>query len=434
MKARLAALLHALAQSFWLIPALLVAGGVAGAAALLEIDRRGGLPDALDPWLYDGGSTGARTLLGAVASSTIGVAGTVFSITVAALTLAAGQMGPRLLRSFTRDRTNQITLGVYLATFAYALTVLRSVRSETEAGGAFVPGLALSVALLLALACVALLVGFVAHIAGRINVDTVIGLVAEDLAAAIDRLGRAEPPPEPPPPDAWRDAAPVRDDRSGYLVQLDVAGLADWAAANQAAVRLLAGPGDAVFPGAAIALVAPPCAGAAQAIRAATAVGATRAAAVDLLVAARQLVEVAVRALSPGINDPNTAVTVIDRLAAALCRLALLHLDTGAVRRDGRTVLVVPVPDYETLLAEMFDPLRLYGAHNPAVAARMLDALAAVVECEGGALRVGALIRYADRIAADAEREIAAPDDRARVAARRRAFADVRRFGPTARA
>lgn len=88
-------------------------------------------------WLYNGGATGARTLLGAVVSSTIGVAGTVFSITIAALAVAAGQMGPRLLRNFTRDRGNQITLGVFLGTFSYALTVLRSVRAQGE--GEFIP-------------------------------------------------------------------------------------------------------------------------------------------------------------------------------------------------------------------------------------------------------------------------------------------------------
>ncbi len=128
------------------------------------------------PWLYNGGGTGARTLLGAVASSTIGVAGTVFSITIAALSLAAGQMGPRLLRNFTRDRGNQFTLGAFLGTFSYALMVLRSVRTQDE--GEFVPHLSLSVGIALAFVCVGTLVFFVGHMAGRINVDTVIELVA----------------------------------------------------------------------------------------------------------------------------------------------------------------------------------------------------------------------------------------------------------------
>ena len=116
-----------------------VIAGIVGAIGSLEIDRNGVLPDALlrGRWLYNGGGTGARTLLGAVASSTTGVAGTVFTITIAALSLAAGQMGPRLLCNFTHDRGNQVTLSAFLGTFSCALTVLRSVRAQDE--GAFLP-------------------------------------------------------------------------------------------------------------------------------------------------------------------------------------------------------------------------------------------------------------------------------------------------------
>ena len=139
MTARIRKLLSDLGETFWLIPALMVLGGVLLAVGLVRLDRGGLVPRWLleSSWLYSGGATGARTLLGAVASSTIGVAGTVFSITIAAPSLAAGQMGPRLLRNFTRDRSNQVTLGAFLGTFSYALMVLRSVRTPGE--GDFVP-------------------------------------------------------------------------------------------------------------------------------------------------------------------------------------------------------------------------------------------------------------------------------------------------------
>jgi len=111
--ARLRKLRSDLSETFWLVPGLVVLAAV----GFLRLDRAGIVPPWLlqSSWLYNGGGTGARTLLGAIASSTIGVAGTVFSITIAALSLAAGQMGPRLLRNFTRDRGNQITLGAFLA-------------------------------------------------------------------------------------------------------------------------------------------------------------------------------------------------------------------------------------------------------------------------------------------------------------------------------
>ncbi|MGH7092949.1 MAG: DUF2254 family protein, partial [Stellaceae bacterium] len=150
MTPRIRKFLNDLGETFWVIPGVMVIVAVLGAIGCVSLDHSGIIPQWLidSPWLYNGGGTGARTLLGAVAASTIGVAGTVFSITIAALSLAAGQMGPRLLRNFTRDRGNQITLGVFLSTFSYALMVLRSVRSQSE--GDFVPHLSLSVGILLA--------------------------------------------------------------------------------------------------------------------------------------------------------------------------------------------------------------------------------------------------------------------------------------------
>lgn len=249
MITRAKSLLVAVGDMFWLLPGLLVALGVGGAVLLVEIDRSGAVPKALveSPWLYNGGSTGARTLLGAVASSTIGVAGTVFSITIAALSLAAGQMGPRLLRNFTHDRGNQVTLGVFLGTFSFALMVLRAVRDRND--GEFVPHLALSVALALSIVCVGVLVYFVDHMAGRINVDTVVGLVSADMRSAFARLTTDRSPTPPPRADHWESAVPLLDKRRGYLQQLDTEALADWAAKNNTSLCMAVRLGDFIFPG-----------------------------------------------------------------------------------------------------------------------------------------------------------------------------------------
>ena len=302
MNAKFRKFLSDLGETFWLLPVAIVSAGVFLAVGLIDLDRNGMVPSWLvnSPWLYNGGGTGARTLLGAVASSTIGVAGTVFSITIAALSLAAGQMGPRLLRNFTRDRGNQLTLGVFLGTFSYALMVLRSVRTESE--GAFVPHLALSVGIMLALVCVGTLVLFVGHMAGRINVDTVIELVSEDIGLAILRLTSREPQPAVPDLTMLQDAVQILDTRRGYLQQLHAEGLAEWAAEKGTVLRLLVRPGDYMFPGAPVALMSPAVEGADTAITAATALGPRRVSSADLEFAVRQLVEVAVRALSPGIE------------------------------------------------------------------------------------------------------------------------------------
>ena len=274
-----------------------------------------------------------------------------FSITIAALSLAAGQMGPRLLRNFTRDRGNQLTLGTFLGTFSYSLMVLRSVRTQSE--GLFVPHLALSIGILLAFVCVGTLVFFVGHMAGRINVDTVVDLVS----------GEVQPPSKyscsPKRATAATSrildgATPVVDSRRGYLQELDEARLADWAANHDTAVGCSSGPAISCSP-ARQSRRDQTVEGAEEAIRANTALGGQRASSSDLEFAIRQLVEVAVRALSPGINDPHTAISVLDRLGASLCDAVPLHLASGVTMRSGRPVLVRPGIDYGGLVNSIFN-------------------------------------------------------------------------------
>lgn len=415
MTARLRKLLADLGETFWVLPAILVILGVLLAVGLVELDRGGVFPRWMTEggWLYGGGGTGARTLLGTVAASTIGVAGTVFSITIAALTLAAGQMGPRLLSNFTRDRGNQWTLGVFLGTFSYCLMVLQSVRTEAES--AFVPHLALSVSIALAFVCVATLVYFVGHMASRINVDTVIDLVSAELRASIERLTTEKAQHAPPPEAFWTGAKTVTDARSGYLKQLDAQGLADWAAGHGTAIRLLVRPGAFIFAGAPIALARPGVEDVGRAIRSATALGPTRASSADLEFAARQLVEVAVRALSPGINDPHTAISVLDRLGASLCAIVDRQLYGGVYLREDAPALVVPSVDYDGLLDAMFHLIRQNGAGQAAVLIRMLEVLAAVRSCEHDGARRAALQRHADLVLDDARRSRFNPSDLADV-------------------
>jgi uncharacterized membrane protein len=402
----------------------MVSCGVLGAIVMLKVDRSNLLPRwLLEDWLYNGGGTGARTLLGAVASSTIGVAGTVFSITIAALSLAAGQMGPRLLRNFTRDRGNQITLGIFLGTFAYALMVLRAVRTQSE--GEFVPHISLSIAIALALVCVATLVYFVGHMSSRINVDTVIELVSDDVRSAIDRLATDQQQPDVPGFDYWRQGSTVTDPRHGYLQHINATGLADWAAQNKTSLRLLVRPGDYVFPGAPIALINPFVDGVEDAIHAATALGTRQVGAADIEFAIRQLVEVAVRALSPSINDPYTAISVLERLGASLCSLVDLHLPTNVFSRDERVVLVLESVDYDGLVDASFHMIRQNATSNPAVMIRILEVLTAVASCEPDLERIKRLRRHANLVLTDAKREIPNRTDVDDVISRHRYFEDM---------
>ncbi len=410
----------------------MVLTGILGGVALVSVDRSGVVPTWLidSAWLYNGGGTGARTLLGAVAGSTIGVAGTVFSITIAALSLAAGQMGPRLLRNFTRDRGNQVTLGAFLGTFSYALMVLRSVRTQSE--GEFVPHLSMSVGILLAFICVGTLVYFVGHMAGRINVDTVIDLVSGEVHAAIERVGIDVPQSRPPAPSTWHGAHVVTDPRRGYVGRLDAEQLADWAEARRTQIRLLVRAGDYVFPGAAIALAKPSVQGVAEAIVDATALKSDRSSTDDLEYSIRQLVEVAVRALSPGINDPHTAMSALDRLGTALCDLVPLALPSGVHVRGGRCVLVVPAVDYGGLVDAMLHLIRQNAAGSAAVLIRMLEVLTAVATCERDEDRLAELRRHAGLILGDAERDVKTPADVLDVRGRHARFVGVAAHGAAA--
>jgi uncharacterized membrane protein len=430
VKARVRQFLVSAGETFWLLPALLVFAGILLAVGLVELDRSGFVPRWLieSPFLYNGGGTGARTLLGAVASSTIGVAGTVFSITIASLSLAAGQMGPRLLRNFVHDRGNQFTLGAFLGTFSYALMVLRSVRTQGE--GPFVPHAALTVGILLAFLCVGVLVFFVGHMAGRINVDTVIELVSADLSHAIRRLAGTDAPPPVVPLALTGAVGAVADPRRGYVQELDADQLADWAAAHDCTVQLLVRPGDYVFPGAAIALAEPARDGIDRAIRRASALGGQRVSRIDLEFAVRQLAEIAVRALSPGINDPHTAMSVLDRMGAALCELAPRHLPHGRVERDGRTVLAVPVVDYAGLVDTMFHLIRQNAGGSAAVLIRMLEVLTAAAGLERDPSRLEVLRRHADLVLGDGERDVTTPSDLADLRGRHHRFAAMQAIGP----
>ncbi len=395
MTGRLREWLETLGDIFWIRPALLVLGGVViGELMVLAEVTDTRLPWLPDGWVYTGGEAGARALLGTVASSTIGVAGTTFSITVAALSLASAQMGPRLLRNFVRDRGNQYALGIFLGTFAYALVVLRTGRSIDEAD--FVPHLGVTGALLLALMSVGTLVWFVHHVASGINVETVIDGVHNELSAAIDRLHPGQPghvttvaPPR---------GVPVALAGRGYLRAVDEEGLADWAKKAGGVVVLLVRPGAYIFPGAAVAelIGEREREEAAEAIRSAFSLGSKQAASQDLEFAVRQLVEIALRALSPGINDPFTAIAVIDRLGAALCEIVPRRLDEPTVERDGRVVVFREVTDYAGLCDAMFHTIRQNAAKSPAVLIRLLETLGRVIAVETDAKRRAELLRHAE--------------------------------------
>jgi len=409
LRARLAARWERVRGSFWFVPALMSLGAALLALGTLVIDARLG-SEALNglSWIYGGGPEGARSLLSTVASSAITVAGTTFSITIAALSLASSQFGPRLLRTFVRDTGNQVVLGTFVATFLYCLLVVRTVRGLEDTR--VVPHLSVTVAVLLAIANLGVLIYFIHHVATAIRADQVIAAVSHDLDAAVEQLfpeqlGHglvAQPEAEasdPPPPPAPGDAHPITLAHDGYLQVVDVETLMGLAGEHDVVVQLLRRPGDFVVEDEPVALTWPPERaddGLCQAIGGALILGRERSAQQDVRFVVNQLVEVAARALSPGINDPFTALTCLDRLGAALRRVARRPLPDGRRYDEAGRLRVIAEPiRFSELVDAAFDQIRSYGGDNIVVMARLLDTLARVGAAAGSEARRAPLTRQA---------------------------------------
>jgi len=382
-------------------------------------------------WSYSGGAEGASLLLGTVAGSMIAIAGTVFSMTLVALSLASSQLGPRLLRNFMRDTANQVVLGTFVATFVYCLLVLRTIRRADEV--AFVPHLSVSIGVLLALVSIAVLIYFIHHVSVSIQADEVVARVGRELEDGIDRLfpshlggpgsEAATASGEAALPAAFAgEARPVGAAEDGYLKRVDADALMALASEQDLLLRLERRPGHYLVKGRAIVMVWPGSRVTESLVgkmNAAFLLGNQRTAAQDVEFSFGQLVEIAVRALSPGLNDPFTAIACVDRLGSALCRLARHDMPSPA-RFDalGRLRLVAPGPTFAGIVDTAFNQIRQCARSNPAVAIRMLDAIALIAGQLRRAQDAACLQRHADMIIRGAREAVPEADDLLNVEAR----------------
>lgn len=390
---RLRHYLENIRTSFWFLPAVMVVVAAALAFGIARVDKS--LPpgelDAV-PWTYTGSAEAARQLLATVAASMISVAGVAFSITVVALTLASNQFGPRLLRNFMRDRGNQVVLGTFIATFVYCLLVLRTVRGQD--GAAFVPHLGVTIAVVLALAGLGVLIYFIHHAAVSMQAPVIIAAVSRELHASIDRLfpdpigedGADEPAADAPEPprDFERDAIVVRADRDGYLQLINDQQIMKVARERDLLVRLERRPGHFVAQGDPLARIWPPTRerDAADAVRATVVVGPQQTPAQDVEFSIRQLVEIAVRALSPGINDPFTAINCVDHLGAALRHVAARRMPSPwRYDESGNLRIIAPTFTFAEITDTALRQVRQNSRRSAATLIRMLEAIRSVFPC-----------------------------------------------------
>ncbi len=416
---------ESLRTTFWVVPTILIAVACLLFALTYAIDLAAFHHRIVLPWWVRTGSADAgRQVLIAIAAAIITTVGVVFSITILALTLASQQFGPRMMRNFVRDMGNQMTLGVFVATFVYSVLALGSITGLPT--GDFVPHLSITVAEGLLLVDLAVLIYFIHHIAKSIQLPEVIAGIARDL----DRAVRAEFPQlvgtlgggDHGQPTAADEVLATLDGpggvvtakHSGYLQFVGYAKLVEVAESSDAVIRLAHRPGHFVVAHRPLATVWP--ASAADKVAAALdkghVTGPHRTLMQDPVFAIDQLVEIAIRALSPAVNDTFTALTCIDWLSAGLTEISSRLLEEGVYRgRSGRVRLIEFDPSYERMVDRAFDKVRQAGRAMPAVIIRMLDALANIAERTTGTEQRAVLTRQAEMILRGAEEEVPEPFD-----------------------
>jgi uncharacterized membrane protein len=417
---------ESLRTNLWLVPSLEVLLAVVLFAGTYALDRAAYRGDfTLPSFVIQNNADGARQILTTMAAAVITVVGVVFSITIVALTLASTQFGPRMLRNFIRDRGTQHTLGAFVATFVFA--VLSLVAIGNGAHRPFVPDISITVALLALVLDMGVLIYFINHITNSIQLPQVIASIARDLATAIEAEGwRGDSHPVPATSlsvaeierQMAESSGVVRTARSGYLQFVHYDTLVRIASKANAVIRLHYRPGHFLVAGHPLATVWPPQAADAvtRSLERAHLTGPYRTLAQDLSFAVDQLVEIAIRALSPAVNDTFTALTCIDWLGESLCKIAAEWSPTQ-IHRDqaGHVRLISAAIGYQRIVERAYEKIRQASRGMPAVMIRQLDALEKVMEYTTTSAQRDVLIEQARRIQTANSESVPEPADRADV-------------------
>lgn len=445
-------------SNFWFLPALMSIAAVLSALFLVEIDLH-----FVRSGAGTGGSSGmpvesVRVILSTIAGSMITVATLVFSMTLVALTLVSQQLGPRILLQFMDDRPTQIVLGLFLATFLYALIVL--VRAGQWSSDFRVTGVAVLAAVILAVLSMGAMIHFIHHVATRIQADVLIAELGLELNAAAASARRANAARHRFDDEAEEAhftenfVAPsgfgVPAHRSGYLNHVDDAAILACTAAKDVRVQAMVVPGSFVHRGQPVLWIAP--AGQAadrpekaradeiiSTLQGGLSIGRRRTPEATVEFEINALVEVALRALSPGINDPHTALACIDRLTDGLLLLLDVEPQNHLVRdEDGRARFLLKLTPFEGHLTAAFEPLRRAAQTSPGTLVKLVSAIRLLQANAKWPRHAAPLDALLDAIRSDAETVLASKVDRDLVIGALDAAVDERWLvtheSPTARA
>jgi uncharacterized membrane protein len=413
--------------SFWFLPLLLLVSALIAGTCLPILDDWADLESQEHwKWLATTGAA-ARATLAALAGALITVASVVFSVAMVTLSLTTSQFGPRLLRTFFNQNVVQFTMGLFLAASLYCLLILKSVR--TIQGEQFVPHISVTVAIVLALTACGVFIYFIHRVAFSIQAQNVVMEAAHELDATVDRLYRSreqksEAADDPLstvdlPPESW---VAIPSDLEGYLQGIATQTLVEIAERHGLLFRMLHKPGDFLFREQPLLSVHaadedPPDADTLRSeVRPAFIVGAERTPRQDVECPILNLVEVAVRALSPGINDPRTALACINRLSASLARIAGRIPPQGVFRDDaGHARLILRRVPFSDALDTAFRQIRQYGRDSASVTIRLVECLAVIARAAFREEDRLAIRRHGDMLRRSAERNLPEENDRSDV-------------------
>jgi uncharacterized membrane protein len=370
-------------STFWLVPAVCVVISIGLAIGLGALDDA--LPATHAFFVFPGPPAGARSFLSSIIQAMISFTGLVFSITILVLQLSSGQFSPRVLRMFLGDRTIQFALGIFVATFVYAMVVHRAIRGTTGPD-AFVPRIAVTVAFGFVLASVGLFIHYIAHIANLIRVATIITYIGKQSRRVLAAHYPPDtPPPGSPPPLLVESTRTIAAPHAGVVVSVNAHALTRLATDAGCALAVAMRVGDFVPAGAPLVTVhpaeqqataGPADAGLGRRVLREVALDTERTMEQDLAFGLRQLVDIAERALSPAVNDPTTAAQSIDGLHDLLRALASRHLPSGRWCDDtGCLRLVVPQYGFPDFLDLAVGEIWRYGADAVQIPGRLAGML-----------------------------------------------------------
>lgn len=392
MRVKLYTFWEQLTGSFWFLPTFMVIVAIIMASVTIAVDQTGIKFDAPAlSWVYSGSPDGARSVLSTLASSMISVAGLTFSITMVTLSLASSQLGPRLLNNFMRDTGNQIVLGTFISIFIYCLLILRSIRSLDEIS--FVPHLSLSIAIILAVISLGVLIYFFHHVSTMIQAQNLIAEIGQEMEQNIERLFSSDDSNTPYenelrndndiPEDFESNSETVGVPDSGFLQAIDYESLSEVAQENDVLLKFLYRPGDFVTEESDLIAIYPAenlTEDVREGIIDNLAIGNVRLRIQDIEYSIDQLVEIAVRALSPGINDPFTAIACLDQLSATLSELTERTMPSGYhYDADGELRIISNVITFEGVVQAAFNQIRRYGKSDVAVMTRLLEVITIII-------------------------------------------------------